>query len=75
MIKDMKHLPYEKRLFSLEKRSLGKDLIDAYEYPKDRIQMDGAKLFPAMPSDRTRDNEHKLEHKKCHLNMRKPSLL
>lgn len=56
MIKDREHRPYEERLFSLEKRILRGDLIDAYEYPKDGIQMDEAKLFPVMPSGRTRDS-------------------
>lgn len=47
------------------------DLIDAYKYLKDRSQVDVARLFSAMPSNRTMGHRHKLQHKKFHLNMRK----
>ncbi|PKU48748.1 hypothetical protein llap_924 [Limosa lapponica baueri] len=73
MIKGMEHHSYEERLrylglFSLEKRRLRGDLINAYQYLNSERQKDGARLFSVVPGDRTRGNGHKL---KFHLNMRK----
>jgi len=70
------HFSYEERLrelslFSLEKRRLRGDLRNADKSLQGGAQEDGARLFPVVPSDRTRGSGHKLKHRKFQLKMRK----
>ena len=58
-------------MFSVKKRRLRGDLINAYKYLRGWGQEDGARLFSVVPSDRARGNGHKLKHRKFCLNMKK----
>jgi len=76
MIRALERLSYEERLrelglFSLKKRRLRGDLRNADKYLKGECQEDGARLFSGVPSDRSRDNGHKLKERMFQLKMGK----
>ena len=75
-MKGLGHLSYEERLRAetaqpREAKAQG-DLTNVYKYLKGGGKEDRAKLFSAVPSDRTRGNGHNLKHRWMPLNIRKP---
>jgi len=76
MIRGLEYLSYEDRLrelglLSLEKRSLGGDLIAAFQYLDWAYRKDGEGLFTRVCSDRTRGNGCELKEGRFRLDMRK----
>ncbi|KAJ7426857.1 hypothetical protein WISP_11889 [Willisornis vidua] len=76
MIWELKHLLYEERLrdldlFSLDKRWLRGDLINAFKYLEEQCQEDEARLCLVVLSNRRRGNGQKLMHSKFQLNKMK----
>jgi len=65
MIREVEHICYEERLremglFSLEKRRLWGDLIEAFQYLKRAYWKDGVDLFSKACCDRTRNKDFNL---------------
>jgi len=70
MIKGLEHHPYEERLrvCSLEKSKLGGGLISVYKHLMEGNAEGGDRIFPVVPTNKTRCNGQKLTHKKFDLN-------
>ena len=76
MTKGLENLTYGETLrdlglFSLEKRNLGGNVINVSNYLKRGCKDNRARLFSVVPSDGTRDNGHKLKHRRLPLTIKK----
>ncbi|KFP57800.1 hypothetical protein N322_12596, partial [Cariama cristata] len=76
MIQGFEHLSYEDRLrelglFSLEKRRLQGNFIEAFQYLKGAYMRDGNRLFSRVCCDRTRGNGFKLKKGRFRSDIRK----
>ena len=75
MIQGLEPLSYEDRLkelglFSLEKRRLWGDLIEAFQYLEEVYKREGNQLLTRIDSDRTRGNDFKLKEGRFRLDVR-----
>lgn len=76
MMSGLDHLSYKERMRETrEKQVAHKDLNKVCKRAKGRCKEDKARLFSVVPSDRTRDNEHKLKHRRCPLKCQETILL
>ena len=80
MIKGMEQLSYEDRLrqlgsFSLEKRRLQRDLIEAFQYVKGAYKKDWDRLFSRACCERTGSNGSKLKEGSFRLDKRNQSFM
>ncbi|GAB0187541.1 hypothetical protein GRJ2_001219400 [Grus japonensis] len=76
MIRRLEHLSCENRLrelglFSLEKRRLQDDLLEAFQYLKGAYRKEREGLFVRECSDRTRGNGFKMKEGRFRFNIRK----
>jgi len=76
MIRGLEYLSYEERLkelglFSLEKRSLQRHLIAAFQYSKGAYRKDGENRFSRACCNTTRNNGFKLREGRFRLDIRK----
>ena len=73
MMKELKLHSFEERLRELGLLSLKKargELIDVHTDLNGRWQEEGPRLFSVLPSNRTRENGNKPEHRRLPLNIR-----
>ena len=75
MIRRQEHFPYGDRLrelglFSLEKRRLQGNLIEAFQYLKGAYKKEGSQLFTRVDNSRTRGNGFKLKEGRFRLAVR-----